>query len=230
MTQSMRRKAARLMTVLFATPALAMPSVHLTQAQSRHDHDQQWIRQTIREKDRQALEKHYGMPVEIVRRPRTRHYYDRWREARRDDRDRRHHDSEHRETRVYGFVQRMTQQDRRDCHNGCCPPIENISRDHGSEQRSWNDAQLGWMKAVAVRYGSMYADVQNADARTLVRQCFRSSFSESWLARNAEAAAQKLGGDGFSWTCRIIASPCIQPIQSAYETPLKGDEKQRLGQ
>lgn len=219
----MRTTAAMILCLCVAFPAFG---------QSRHDHDQQWIRQTIREKDRQALEKHYGMPVEIVRRPRhvhrERHYYDRWREARRDDRDRHHHSHEHRETRVYGFVQRMTQQDRRDCHNGCCPPIENISRDHGSEQRSWNDAQLGWMKAVAVRYGSMYADVQNADARTLVRQCFRSSFNESWLGRNAEAAAQKLGGDGHSWTCRIIASPCIQPITGGYETPLKGDEKQMV--
>jgi hypothetical protein len=81
------------------------------------------------------------------------------------------------------------------------------------------------MKAVSVRYGAMYADVQNADARTLVRQCFRSSFNEGWLARNVEAVAQNTGvGSGFSWTCRIIASPCIQPVQGANETTLKGDK------
>ncbi|HNR92402.1 MAG TPA: ACP S-malonyltransferase, partial [Dokdonella sp.] len=32
--------------------------------------------------------------------------------------------------------------------------------------------------------------VQNVDARTLKRQCFRSSFDESWLGRNREALAQ----------------------------------------
>jgi hypothetical protein len=233
--RTMKRGAAsRLLGIILSLAIGAVLVVTMVaikaHAQSRYDHDQKWVRTTIkdsiREKDRKALEQYYDMPVEIVRRPRhvhrERHYYDRWREARRDERH------EHRETRVYGFVQHMTQQDRRDCHNGCCPPIENISRDHGNEQRSWNDAQLGWMKAVAVRYGSMYADVQNADARTLVRQCFRSSFNESWLGRNAEAAAQKLGGDGHSWTCRIIASPCIQPITGGYETPLKGDEKQMV--
>ena len=189
-------------------------------AQARHDHDQKWIRSTIREGERKELERYYGEPVEIVRRPRHRHYP----EPRRYQ-EHGHEPHPHTATRVYGYVQHMTQQDKRDCHNGCCPPVENISRDHGSEQRSWNDAQLGWMKAVAVRYGAMYADVQNADARTLVRQCFRSSFGEGWLARNLEAAAQKTGvSDGHQWTCRIIASPCIQPTTGGYETPLKGDK------
>lgn len=196
--------------------------------QSRHDHDQQWIRQTIREKDRQALEKHYGMPVEIVRRPRTvprdRHYYDRWREARRDDRDRHEH---HREARVYGMVMHGPQATFRDAtsHVSCFPPVENTSREHSDEGRAWNDAQLGWMASVSVKYGARFADVQNVDARTLKRQCFRSSFDESWLGRNREALAQNTGaGLGYKVRCTIIASPCMAPMTN--DTPLKGDEKQ----
>lgn len=197
-------------------------------AQSRYDIDQQWIRKTLRQQRHEDRDREH----------RREERYESWRQDREREHRHRHahwrgnHEryygqraDEHRETRVYGFVARMTQQDRRDCHNGCCQPVENISRDHGTEQRAWADAQLGWMKASAARFGSMYADVQNADARTLVKQCFRSSFDESWIGRNREALAQNTGaGDGFKWTCRIIASPCIQPIQGAHETTLKGDQ------
>lgn len=134
----------------------------------------------------------------------------------------------HPETRVYGFVARMTQIDGRDCRNGCCPAVENISRSHTSEAEAWDDAQLGWMKAVSVRYGAMYADVQNMDIRTMSRQCFRCEFNESWIGRKREQVAQATGvSNGFKSCCRIIASPCIQPIQGANEAPLKGDERQQ---
>lgn len=202
--------------------------------QSRHDHDQQWIRQTIREKDRKALEQYYDMPVEIVRRPRTvhreRHYYDRWREARRDERHEHRHEH-HRETRVYGMVMHGPQATFRDAtsHVSCFPPVENTSREHSDEGRAWNDAQLGWMASVSVKYGSRFADVQNVDARTLKRQCFRSSFDESWLGRNREALAQNTNtGLGYKVRCTIIASPCMAPMTN--DTPLKGDERQRLPQ
>jgi len=234
-----RRFLGILISLALGAGVTAVAVVAKARAQSRYDTDQTWIRKTLRD---QRREEH------------AREHYEEWREARASEQRRRHarwHESrnryygythshrerdysgqyrrepEHREARVYGFVARMTQQDQRDCRNGCCPPVENISRDHGSETRAWNDAQLGWMKAIAVRYGAMYADVQNADARSLVRQCFRSSFDESWIGRNKEALAQNAGGDGFKWTCRIIASPCIQPIQGAHETPLKGDERQK---
>lgn len=195
-------------------------------SQTRYDTDQKWIRDTLRAE----REKH----DDIVERQREFRRY-RWeqQEPRRryygERRDReREVAEEHRDgTRVYGFVARMTQTDRRDCHNGCCPAVENISRAHGTEDRAWSDAQLGWMKAVSVRYGAMYADVQNVDARSLVKQCFRCEFDESWIGRNREALAQNTGtGNGFKTCCRIIASACIQPIVGASETPLKGDPKE----
>lgn len=229
-------RAVGIATALIAGIGVMM-AVVAARAQDRYDPDQRWIRSAIREQYREERAERREQIASDWR------WQERQRERQRSewrDRDRERNrdryamsivDDRGRDLsgpRVYGFIARMTQQDRRDCHQGCCPPVENISRDHLSEQRSWNDAQLGWMKAVAVRYGAMYADVQNADARSLVRQCFRSSFNEGWLARNVEALAQNTKtGDGFSWTCRIIASPCIQPIQDAHETPLKGDEKQR---
>lgn len=194
-------------------------------AQSRYDPDNRWIRDTLRA-ERHKHHDHEHVEVRRYRwehaEPRRRYYGERRRE-REVVEDRHHH---HESTRVYGFVARMTQTDRRDCHNGCCPPVENISSAHSNEGAAWNHAQLGWMKAISVRYGAMYADVQNADARTLVRQCFRCEFDESWIARNREALAQNTGtGNGFKTCCRIIASACIQPVVGASETPLKGDQK-----
>lgn len=199
----------RAITTSVLVACMCLPAM----AQSRYDSDQAWVRETIH-KERRAERRRQALVIEYREQRRIRH------------RPRHQHDNErtYRKPRVYGYVAMMSQQDRRDCHGGCCPPVENISRDHGAENRAWNDAQLGWMKAVAVRYGAMYADVQNVDARTLLKQCFRSSFDESWIGRNKEALAQNTGiGDGFKWTCRIIASPCIQPIQGANDTRLKGD-------
>ncbi len=212
-----------------------MMAVVAARAQDRYDPDQRWIRSTLREQHREEWR--------AERREQIASDW-RWQERQRDrqrsewrDRDRERNrdryamsivDDRGRDLsgpRVYGFVARMTQQDRRDCHQGCCPPVENISSAHSNENAAWNHAQLGWMKAVSVRFGSMYADVQNADARTLVRQCFRCEFDESWIGRNREALAQNTGtGNGFKTCCRIIASACIQPIQGAHETPLKGDQ------
>ncbi len=192
-------------------------------AQSRYDHDSKWIRDTLRE-ERRAERRAEWLEERHERRQRyfwlehTRRYGGRY-HARRDA---------HPETRVYGMTIRgMTQVDTRDCRNGCCPPVENISKAHSSESAAWNDAQLGWMKAISVRFGAMYADVQNADERTIVRQCFRCEFNEDWISRNREALAQNTGtGNGFKSCCRIIARACIQPIQGADETPLKGDKAQ----
>lgn len=185
--------------------------------QSRHDHDQQWIRQTIREKDRQALEKHYGMPVEIVRRPRTvhrdRHYYDRWREARRDDRDRHHHGHEHhRATRVYGMVMRREQFVERHAtsHVECFPPVQEQSGDYPTENRAMADAEVRWGAKVAVMYGAIYADFTNANSRA--KRCFRSTFDESKLGKNLEALKQNLNiSDGYQKKCVVTASPCLAP-------------------
>lgn len=167
---------------------------------SGDEYDQRWVKQTLR------TERHVHRQ-QVRRRPQPRVIY----------RDRVARPKEPESTRVFGFV----------AHVGgpCRPAVENISREHTSEKAAWNDAQLGWMKAVSVRYGAMYADVQNVDARTLRRQCFRSSFDESWVARNLEALVQNTGtGPGYKTTCRIIASPCIAPITN--DTPLKGDTPQ----
>jgi len=176
-----------------------------------YDYDQRWIGQTIRQ----------GHHVEHRAKPRpVKRHTPKPKPAPKVVKD------EHPEARVYGVTIRMVQIDKRDCHGGCCPAVENISRDHSSQDRAWNDAQLGWMKAVAVRYGSMYADIQNSDWSGLVKQCFRSSFGESWLDRNLEAAAKNTGiSDGHKWTCRIIARPCIQPVDGAIDTKLKGDSR-----
>lgn len=218
--RSVLLRAAGIALALAVTAAVCVLLVLArAEAQSRYDHDASWVRQSLRETDRRALERHYGEPVEIVRRPR---------------RPRRHAARPapppvHPETRVYGVIHRPGQQVLRDAtaHVTCWPPVENTSREHSDEGRAWNDAQLGWMASVSVKYGARFADIQNVDARSLRRQCFRSSFDESWLARNREALAQNTGtGLGYKVRCTIIAAPCMAPMTN--ETPLKGDEKQKI--
>lgn len=218
-------------TALLVGIGIAMAIV-VARAQDRYDPDQKWIRNAIREQraENHQAERRQQSASEWHQQQRQRsEWRDRERERNRDRYAMTIIDERGRDLsgpRVYGFVARMTQQDRRDCHNGCCPPVENISSAHSSESAAWNHAQLGWMRAISVRFGSMYADVQNVDARTLVKQCFRCEFDESWIGRNREALAQNTGtGNGFKTCCRIIASACIQPIQGATETTLKGDEK-----
>jgi len=201
-------------TAVVLSVCLAFPAI----GQSRHDHDQQWIRQTIREKDRQALEKHYGMPVEIVRRPRhvhrERHYYDRWREARRDERDHRHGHEPHRATRVYGMVMRREQFVERHAtsHVECFPPVQEQSGDFANDDKALAEAEVRWQAKVAVQYGMAWADFSNATNRQ--KMCFRSTFDESWWGRNKEAASQRLGiSEGYKKRCTITASPCRAPTQ-----------------
>lgn len=207
--------------------AMAMVVVK-AKAQSRYDTDQQWIRKTLRQQRHEDHEREHRREVryESWRQDREREYRHRhahWRGN--HNRYYGYRSDEHRETRVYGMTMYGPQMVQRDAtsHVSCWPPMENTSREHTDENRAWNDAQLGWMAAVSVKYGARFADVQNVDARTLKRQCFRSNFDESWLGRNREALAQNTGtGLGYKVRCTIIASPCMAPITN--DTPLKGDQ------
>ena len=174
-------------------------------AQGTHDADQRWIRQTIHQQHRKE-----------------------WFDARRHIRPRHSHRQRvetHPSTRVYGVIMRGPQQVYRDAtsHVQCWPPYKHVGGEFSDEKRAWNEAQLGWMGAVSAEYGSRYADVQNVDARTLHRQCFRVSFNDSWAARNLEAAQQAVGLTGYKVRCIIVASPCMAPATNS--TPLKGDER-----
>lgn len=194
-------------------------------AQSRYDTDQTWVRQTIRETNRKALENYYGEPVEFVRRPRPRsqeshhHHYDsrdwRYRERQSRERDHEHHDRDRSAvsaTRVYGVVMRRQQFVERNAtsHVECFDAIQEQSGDFGSENKALNDAEVRWSAKVAVRYGAVYADFTHARGRE--RQCFRSTFDESWWGRNKEAAIQNLNmGDGYKKKCIVTARPCLAP-------------------
>jgi hypothetical protein len=186
--------------------ALAAAVVCLASPASAYDYDDKWIGQTIHLQHRKA-----------------------WLDARKHVKPRHYHKPKpqptHPDTRVYGMISRGPQRVYRDAtsHVECWPPIEAISGEHASEDRAWNDAQLQWMGAVAVKYGARFADIQSVDARTLRRQCFRTSFNDSWAGRNVEAAKQAMGLTGFKLRCVIVASPCMAPATG--DTPLKGDQK-----
>jgi hypothetical protein len=187
--------------------ALAAAVVCFASSASAYDYDSQWIGKTIHQQHRKE-----------------------WLDARRHKPRPRHHHTPkpvrtHPDTRVYGMIAHGPQRVFRDAtsHVQCWPPIEAISGEHASEDRAWNDAQLQWMGAVAVKYGARFADIQSVDARTVRRQCFRTSFNDSWAGRNVEAAKQAIGLTGFKLRCVIVASPCMAPATG--DTPLKGDQQ-----
>lgn len=55
-------------------------------------------------------------------------------------------------------------------------------------------------------YGAIFADFRNASDR--IKTCFRATFDESVLARNREALAQYMGGQGYKTICKVTAKPC----------------------
>lgn len=198
-------------------------------AQARHDHDQRWIKQTIREEDRRELEKHYGEPVELVRRPRRTHshsHYDPrdWRH----ERQRRHdHDRpEYAGTRVYGVVMRREGFSERDAtaHVQCYPPVQGISNERSSQSEAWEDAVRDWANKVRWTYGEKFIDPRNANP--MQRQCNISTVSESVVGKLTSDARAAAGGEAYGsrWRCVARGGPCQAAIEPAPE--LKGELKQ----
>jgi hypothetical protein len=184
----------------------------LISSAAAQDYDNRWIGQTIHQQHRaEWFDARRHIRPRHVHRP-VRHHKPKVVEA-------------HRDTRVYGMVMSGPQKIYRDAtsHVQCWPPVEAISGEHANEDRAWNEAQLHWMGAVSVKYGARFADIQAIDARTLRRQCFRTSFNDSWAGRNAEAVKQAVGLTGYKLRCVIVASPCMAP--STGDTPLKGDQQ-----
>lgn len=193
-------------------------------AQARHDHDQKWIKNTIREGERKELEKYYGEPVEIVRRPRHRHYPEprRYREHGHDhDRD------THVATRVYGVVMRKEGFSERDAtaHVTCFPPVVGRSNERSSQEKAWDDAQLDWANAVRWLYGERFQDIRNANP--VAKQCSPSSISESQAGKLIQNAKEAITGNtevSNRWRCQVRAGPCQAPIET---TPaIHGEPKQ----
>lgn len=225
--------------VAFLVFVILLWDVPMARSQSRYDTDQKWVRQTIRETNRKALENYYGEPVEFVRRPRPRsqeshhHHYDsrdwRYRERQRD-RDHAHYRSGDRDahvaTRVYGVVMRREQFVQRDAtsHVQCYPPMEAMSHERSSQDDAWNDAQRAWANAVRFRFGERYQDIRNANP--VQKQCNISSVSETVAGKMIDGAKAIVGADtgGSRWRCLVRAGPC----QAEFEVDpnVRGEPKQ----
>ena len=199
----------------------------LARSQARHDHDQKWIKSTIREGDRQALEKYYGEPVEIVRRPRRNHrHYEPVRRYHSHDRDRDRDRDTHVATRVYGVVMRKEQFVQRDAtsHVQCYPPMEAMSHERSSQDDAWADAQRSWANAVRYRFGERYIDIRNANP--VQRQCNISTVSESVAGKMVDGAKALVGADtgGSRWRCVVRAGPCQAEFEA--DPNVRGEPKQ----
>lgn len=178
-------------------------------AQTRHDADQSWIRQTIHEKRRADW-----LAERRERRHTYREHYRRYgyehrprREAKRDD-----------GTRVMGYVSTGPQQVQRDLLSNveCFPTLESISVEANTEDGAWKDAQRNWENAVRWKYGERFLAITNA--RDIVKQCSRSSGNQSVAGRITETVANAVGADGYKHRCQIRARPCMAPIEIAPET------------
>lgn len=204
-----------------------------TKAQARHDHDQKWIRSTIREGERKELERYYGEPVEIVRRPRMSDSQKQsvvWS----DNNRRRYREHSHEQdrdthvaTRVYGVVMRKEGFSERDAtaHVTCFPPVVGRSNERSSQEKAWDDAQLDWANAVRWLYGERFQDIRNANP--VAKQCSPSSISESQAGKLIQNAKEAITGNtevSNRWRCQVRAGPCQAPIET---TPaIHGEPKQ----
>ena len=195
--------------VLLALALLISPA----HAQTRHDADSQWIRQTIHEKRRAdwfaERRRIYGDRYRHYRRDRHRQAYHGPRKPRDDG------------TRVYGYVSTGPQQVQRDLLSNveCFPPFESISVEANTEDGAWKDAQRNWENAVRWKYGERFMSVANA--RDVVKQCSRSSGNQSVAGRIAENVATAMGQDGYKHRCQIRARACMAPIEISPETKEK---------
>jgi hypothetical protein len=178
-------------------------------AQTRHDADQSWIRQTIHEKRRAdwlaERKRIYARDREHYRRYGYEHRPRR--EAKRDD-----------GTRVFGYISTGPQQVQRDLLSNveCFPPVESISVEANTEDGAWKDGQRNWENSVRWKYGERFMAISNA--RDVVKQCSRSSGNQSVAGRITETVASAVGADGYKHRCQIRARPCMAPIEIAPET------------
>lgn len=204
--------------------AMLMGIASQARSQARHDHDQKWIKNTIREGERKKLEKYYGEPVEIVRRPRHRHYPEPRRHTHSHERER---DSPHVATRVYGVVMTRESFSERDAtaHITCFPPVVGRSNERSKQEAAWEDAQLDWANAVRWLYGERFIDIRNANP--IQKQCSPSSIAESQAGKLIQATKEAITGNTETanrWRCQVRAGPCQAPIET---TPaIHGEPKQ----
>lgn len=214
-----------------------------------YDYDQRWIRRTIgpphRHSQSIAQHEHRFHSRQLYRkrvaRPRHRHYHrdddrsysyrgrqepaltiieDRrgsWREDHREDRR-----GDKRGSRVYGYINRSRQTTLRDAtsHVECFPPVESLSAEFLTEDGAMNDARLAWANSVRWRYGERYMSIDNA-AR-VEKQCNISTSSESSAGKIVEKVGQAIGMEGHKIRCRLMASPCMAPIE--FDPAIKGSK------
>lgn len=212
---------------------ILLTAVAVANAQTRYDHDQQWIRKTIRDQRRAEEREERQKEAWLERWTPERGRRAEWRERHQHNHERYYGRQEpNYEARVYGYIARTNAATRRWDATGsveCYPSVEAYSVEANTEDGAWSDSQRNWENQVRAMYGERWLEVKNA--RDIEKQCWASSGNQSTVGRIAErvgAAVQNVTGnegglDGRKHRCRILARPCQAPKE--IEPATKGDKR-----
>ncbi len=202
---------------------IALTLALLLLSTAAHATDYHWADRVFSESDERDPTKRH------VRIGGDRHRY------RQTHRHHRPHVHAHPATRVYSYEQRIYEsgaiqgvrtQDRqrlyRDATSNvvCFPAMEALSVEANTEDGAWRDAQRNFENSARWRYGEKFMAISNA--RSVVKQCSRSSGNQSVTGKLMERVAESVGAEGFKHRCSIIAEPCAAPV--SYDADVKGEK------